>query len=180
MLSRTDFEKKQILFVFGGDGQKISFQNDNIVVKDAEGNIIHQSTCYRLYLLCIVGNASITTGLLQRANKFKFTICLMTATLRVYQVIGKRLEGNTMLHRKQYEYVGTDLGKAIIQNKLENQLAALKKIRCCDDACHGSMRNISGYIERIDDEERIDRNTLLAYEGNAAREYFSIMFREHG
>ena len=180
MLSRPDFEKKQILFIFGNEGQKISFQNDNIVVKDAEEKIIHQSTCYRLFLLCIVGNATITTGLLQRAGKFKFTVCLMTTTLRVYQVIGKRLEGNTILHRKQYSCEGLDIGKAIIRNKLGNQVAALKSLRLYDDECHRVVGDIAEYIRKIDDEEGTDRNTLLAYEGNAAREYFSIMFREHG
>lgn len=177
MLSRPDFEKKQILFVFCEEGQKISFKNDNIVVKDADGKVAHQSTCYRIHLLCIVGNTSITTGLLQRASKFKFTICLMTNSLKVCQVIGKRLEGNTLLHRRQYEYSGMELGRRIVSNKLMSQFAALDKLRLNDDSAFATKASIRGYIEKMENEEGLDRETLLAYEGNAAREYFGIMFR---
>lgn len=92
MISRPDFEKKQILFVFTSQGEKISFSNDNVVVKDKNGKIKHQSTCYRLFLLFIIGETSITSGLIQRAKKFKFTIFLMNRNMKLYEVIGHRLE----------------------------------------------------------------------------------------
>ena len=39
MLTLPDFEKKQIIFAFISDGEKLSFKNDNIIIKDSEGNI---------------------------------------------------------------------------------------------------------------------------------------------
>ena len=80
MLNASDFSKKQIIFLFTNQGEKLSFSNVNIIVKDKEGKIKHQSTCYRLFMVCVVGNISITSGLIQRSKKFGFSICLMTTT----------------------------------------------------------------------------------------------------
>lgn len=37
MLNANDFGKKQIVFLFTNQGDKLSFLNDNIVVKETEG-----------------------------------------------------------------------------------------------------------------------------------------------
>ena len=56
MLNANDFGKKQIIFLFTNAGEKLSFSNDNIVVKDRDGKVKHQSTCYRLFMVCVIGN----------------------------------------------------------------------------------------------------------------------------
>lgn len=63
MLSISDFQKKQIIFLITSQGDKLSFSNDNVVVKDKNGTIKHQSTCYRLFMICVIGNISITSRL---------------------------------------------------------------------------------------------------------------------
>lgn len=55
MLSLPEMKKKQIVFVFSNEGDKLSFSNDNIVVKDKEGKIKHQSTCYNCLWLLLLG-----------------------------------------------------------------------------------------------------------------------------
>lgn len=94
MLNANDFKKKQIIFLFTNEGDKLSFLNDNIIVKNKEGEIKYQSTCYRLFMICVVGNISITSGLIQRSKKFGFSICLMTTTFKMYEILGARMEGN--------------------------------------------------------------------------------------
>lgn len=66
MISAGDFSKKQIVFVFFNQGEKLSFSNDNLVVKNAEGKVKFQCTCYRLFLVFTIGNGSITTGLIRQ------------------------------------------------------------------------------------------------------------------
>ena len=83
MLNANDFGKKQIIFLFTNAGEKLSFSNDNIVVKDRDGKVKHQSTCYRLFMVCVIGNISITSGLIQRSKKFGFSICLMSTTFKI-------------------------------------------------------------------------------------------------
>jgi CRISPR-associated protein Cas1 len=41
MISEHDFKFKQIVFLFASNGEKLSFSNDNIVVKDANGVFVN-------------------------------------------------------------------------------------------------------------------------------------------
>ena len=61
MLNANDFKKKQIIFLFTNVGEKLSFSNDNIVVKDKEGKIKYQSTCYRLFMICVINASNIVS-----------------------------------------------------------------------------------------------------------------------
>ena len=81
MLERPDFVKKQIIFLFANRGEKISFKNDNIVVTDKEGKIKYQVTCYLVFVLFVVGDTSITSGIIRRAKKFGFVIILTIPNL---------------------------------------------------------------------------------------------------
>ena len=166
MLNANDFKKKQIVFLFTNEGDKLSFLNDNIIVKNKEGGIKYQSTCYRLFMICVVGNISITSGLIQRSKKFGFSICLMTTTFKVYEILGARMEGNTLLRKHQYEYTENDIGRKIEQNKIKNQSQILKNIR-------GKNQIMKEGIELLDKLEYLE---VMGIEGNAARVYFSRVF----
>lgn len=175
MLERTDFEKKQIVVMFSSQGEKVSFRNDNIVIKDKDGKIKYQITCYRVFSLMIVGEVSVTSGLIQRAKRFGFTIVLFTRGFRIYSVIGNRMEGNTLLHKKQYEYSGDDLAKYIVVNKVKNQKAALNKIRDKNVANKEAIQLLDSYIAKLQ-KEKIIKESLLGIEGSASRVYFPQIF----
>ena len=102
MIDKTDFVKKQFIFYFPYQGDKMTFQNDNIVIRDYEKKVKFQITCYRVFIVFVVGDTTITTGLLSRAKKFGFSICLMNRNLKTYQFISSRMEGNTELRKRQY------------------------------------------------------------------------------
>jgi len=87
MLDAPDFKKKQLLICVPKDGDKMSYRNDNVIIKDKDGKIKYQSTCYQLFAIFIIGNISITSGLIMRAKKFKYSICMMSSNFRVYQII---------------------------------------------------------------------------------------------
>ena len=78
MFTAPDFSKKQIVFVLFNEGEKLAFSNDNLVVKDSFGKIKFQCTCYRLFIVFAIGHTSITSALIQKAQKFGFYIALMT------------------------------------------------------------------------------------------------------
>lgn len=174
MLSANDFSKKQIIFLFTNTGEKLSFSNDNIVIKDKEGKIKHQSTCYRLFMVCVVGNISITSGLIQRSKKFGFAICLMSTTFRVYEIIGSRMEGNTMLRKRQYEYTQNDIGRKIEQNKIANQMDTLKNIRKKTEEIKEGIEFLQDMIDKLN--EPFNYLEVMGIEGNAARVYFTRVF----
>lgn len=174
MLNANDFNKKQIIFLFTNQGEKLSFSNDNIIVKDKNGKIKHQSTCYRLFMVCVIGNISITSGLIQRSKRFGFSICLMTTTFKVYEILGARMEGNTLLHKFQYEYDSNDIGRLIEKNKIENQLQALKNIRNKSEYVKDGIKLIESMLPQLNED--IEYLEIMGIEGNAARVYFPRIF----
>lgn len=178
MISKPDFLKKQIIFVYPSEGDRISFSNDNIVIKDRDGKIKHQSTCYRLFVVFVVGDTSITTGLIQRAHKFGFTICLMNKSMKLYQVIGAHMEGNTLLHKKQYAYSGIEIGKHLLLNKIDNQIEAIRKIRIKSDEAKERLKILNREKKAIGGKRKIQE--LLGAEGVAARVYFKEIFSTAG
>ncbi|MGI6722433.1 MAG: type V CRISPR-associated endonuclease Cas1 [Anaerovoracaceae bacterium] len=174
MLSLPEIKKKQIVFVFAYEGDKLSFSNDNIVVKDKEGKVKHQSTCYKLFMVVIAGDITITSGILKRAKNFGFTICLMNRNLKVYQMINSVGEGNTLLRKYQYSYDKLDLGKRITENKIYNQLSALKKMRKKSLFDKEAISYLNNYIEKVNSANSI--NEMMGYEGAAAKIYFERIF----
>lgn len=174
MLSTGDFAKKQIVFVFFQQGEKLSFSNDNMVVRAADGKIKFQCTCYRLFLVFAIGHGSVTSGLIQRARKFGFAIVLMTQGMRTYQIIGNALEGNTLLRRAQYDYDSLDIAKHITANKIENQRRQLRNMRPKHDAQREAIEKLSEYLGQLPAAASL--NELMGYEGSAARVYFPAYF----
>jgi len=179
MLTLPDFEKKQIVFAFISNGDKLSFKNDNIIVKDSDGRIKHQSTCYRLFALFISGHLTITSGLLQRAEKFGFSIVFMTHGLRVYGFWGIKEKGNVLLRKKQYDYKGLEIAQWIVSNKIDNQLETLKSIRQKSRCIQEAIVSIKKYQRRLPDE-KLSLQDLLGLEGIVSRVYFNALFYEYG
>ena len=174
MLTAPDFAKKQILFVFFNEGEKLAFSNDNVVVRNNSGKIKLQCTCYRLFMIFVIGHTSITTPLIQTAKKFGFFIALMTPGFRLYSVIGAAKEGNTLLHKKQYEYMGFELARHITINKMHNQLSELKSLRYRTDDMSDTISRIECYLEKIKKAEGLGE--IMAFEGLTAKEYFKNYF----
>jgi CRISPR-associated protein Cas1 len=175
MITFNDFRYKQILFVFLNEGEKVSFSNDNIIVKDKEGKIKFQSTCYRLFSVFLIGSLSFTDQLIKKSHHFGFSIVLMTSSFRVHDILGFHMEGNVLLRKKQYQYIGNDLAKHILYNKLTNQRYALNLQRQKSLEVKTAIQKIDGYLNEIliyDGEIE----GLLGIEGSAARIYFKNHF----
>jgi CRISPR-associated protein Cas1 len=175
MIDQGDFEKKQILFYFPANGDKMSFRNDNMLITDGDGKVKYQSTCYRIFLVFVAGDTMITTGLLQRANKFGFSICLMNRNLKVYRFIPARMEGNTVLRKTQYQYIEYHLARVIVANKILNQRTALNKIRGKTPEMKEAISKLDEHILKLKDD-KLGLNEIMGIEGSAARCYFPQIF----
>ncbi len=174
MLSINDFTQKQILFLVPKDGQKLSFKNDNAVVKDADDKIICQTTCYRLFALFIVGHITITSGLIQRAKKFGFAIIFMTSSFRPYQTISAFAESNVILRKNQYDYSGVNAAIQLTKNKINNQRITLMNCRNKSDDLKKAIAHLDGYIASIDACDSI--RSVMGVEGSASKVYFKNYF----
>ncbi len=174
MLTAPDFMKKQIIFVFFNEGEKMSVQNDNIIVKDKDGKVKLQITCYRIFIIFAVGNCSFTSYVLQRAARFGFFIACMSSGFRLYSVIGFPKDGNTLLKKKQYEMSSLEMGKRIVYNKIMNQQNELKQIRDKSDSVKEALTGLGAYMESLANADSLQ--AIMAYEGLAAKLYFRNHF----
>ena len=85
------------------------------------------------------------------------------------------MEGNTILHRKQYQYEGDSLAQFLVSNKIRNQRLALQKRREKTELCKEAITILEGYEKKLE-SEMMSGKTLLGLEGSAARVYFPQMF----
>ncbi|MCQ2603558.1 MAG: type V CRISPR-associated endonuclease Cas1 [Spirochaetia bacterium] len=173
-----DFTQKQIAFVFLDEGECVSFKNDNIIVKDAFDKIKHQSTCYRLFALFLCGHICLTSGLLERASKFGFSIVFMNHNMRVIQIIAAKAEGNVLLRKKQYVYDKTEIASHIISNKILNQVFQLKKRRNKTDEEKEVVRKLEQYSQDVLTSE-LSVQEIMGIEGVSAKIYFNTMFKKY-
>ena len=173
MIDIADFMSKQIIFAQLEEGEKISFLNDNIVIKDKEGKIKLQSTCYRLFAVFLVGDAAITTGIIQRAKKFNFSIMLFTRSFRLYEVIDSRKDSNTLLHKLQYTYNSLDIAKYLIANKISNQIKVLKTNRNLHNDAEDVVK-MRECIQGLECSENV--HEIMGREGIASKIYFKRHF----
>ena len=154
MMSKDDFSKKQILFVFFTYGEKMSFQNENIIVKNQTGKTIIQCSCYRIFLIYAVGNWTLTNVVIEKANKYGFQIACLTNSFRLYAMIGNGKEGNTLLHQKQYSCDPSLIASHIVRTKLISQCSILefnrKKSQYLIDVLN-TLRSYITLVSAIDD-----------------------------
>lgn len=178
MMSTKDFTQKQIIFVVLEQGEKLSFKNDNIIVANKDGSIKHQSTCYLLFALFISGHLTITSGLIQRSQRFGFSIILMSYTMRVYGILSAKAEGNVLLRKKQYDYDKLDIAAHIVANKIHNQMALLQKKRSKSEKLKEVINSLSLY-EECACEKGLILSEIMGIEGVSAKLYFSQLFEDY-
>lgn len=176
MLDINDFSKKQIIIYCPAQGDKLSYRNDNMIVSSHDGKIRYQITCYRIFMLMIVGDCTLTTGIIRRAKKYGFSVCFMTYSFRYYAKFNAGLEGNYYLHEKQYTYSGTEIGRMLIYNKLLNQRNTIQMIRNKSEYIKEGVAILDEYILQLSEKTDMARSTILGIEGNAAKVYFSRLF----
>ena len=174
MLYPDDFIEKQFCFISTIGGEKISLKNSNIAIYDKDGNLKHQSSCYRLLAIFVIGHISITTCLIEKAKKFGFVIILMTSGFRPYQVIGAMAEANVELRKNQYLYCDFDCAKKLIANKISNQRNLLMSIRNKSESQLQAIQNIDNYVNNLLSANSIRQ--IMGIEGSVARIYFKSFF----
>lgn len=128
MISREDYINKKIIIINSVDGDKLSFKNDNILIKDENDIVKMQYTCYRVLAIFVIGPFSLTSGLAERLRKYKISIIFFKYSFRPYLTILNGVDGNTELRRIQYSFENSLLvAQKIIENKIKNQIIAIRK-----------------------------------------------------
>ena len=175
MLTLSDFKQKQILFIQADNNveNKIKFHNENIVfLKDDK--VENRVSCHKIFSIFIIGNLSITTGLIRQCKNFGISLFFLDSNFNLYTRLNALAEGNYLLRMKQYsltEKQELEMSKNIVLNKVKNQLSLLKSrnllpIKNFDEEFFDKIKNAS------------DNQTLLGIEGNFSKDFFKIYFKD--
>ena len=117
-----------------------------------------------------------TTGIVERSKRFGFSLVLMTTMFKVYETVNFKMEGNTLLRKKQYtNQIGDEIGKKIIINKIENQAHILKAMRT--DEIKEDVDVLQKYINDLNSMNG-NNYEIMGIEGVASKVYFNRMFKD--
>jgi CRISP-associated protein Cas1 len=174
MLTLPDFKEKKIVTIFTEKDidSQIKFWNSNIrLFKD--GKATDQISCYLVLSLYIIGNTSITSMLIEKAQKYGISIHLLNHSFRQYAEIPAQAEGNYVIRSIQYTATPAmqlEQAKLLVRNKLSNQVVTLTRNDFDKTASYIQDKIIPRLAEVSNEKE------LLGLEGTAASLYFSSIF----
>ena len=176
MLQFPDFNEKQILFIESFDQKNISFQNENLIIKE-DWKIKKKVSLYKIFTIFLIWETTITSVLIRKFQDFWVTLILLKKNFLPYLVIWNETEWNFILRKKQYEKTEEEMleiAKNIILLKVNNQLKLLKNIRNKQWFIKKDIESIKEIILKIPNSETYEN--LLWYEWNIAKLFFKNYF----
>lgn len=175
MITKPTFMFNKTLIIFPMNGDKMAFQNDNLIIKDKDGKIKFQYSCYKIILIYIVGGMTITTALLEKSKKIGISIAFLTTSFKIYHTINYKTEGNFILREKQYNCtISNDIANKIVFNKITNQIATLEKLRNKENRTN--INFMKENILKLNDSN-LSLSEIMGIEGICAKIYFNSLFK---
>lgn len=175
-MSRPDFILKQVIFIESDSTKKIKFKNSNLLVVDKDNKTIIQHSLYKIFIVYILGEFSITSVLIKNAKKYSVPIVFLNYNLKPYFSIVPDNKGNFLLRKKQYNNKkDLELAKHIIKNKVSNQLNLMKSLRYKSKSEKENLKKVNELLFSIDNCN--SSQELLGIEGNVSKIFFSTYFK---
>jgi CRISP-associated protein Cas1 len=177
MLSRPDFDQKQIIFITIDQAAEkcFKFSNDNIIVY-TDNKIIQKASLHKIFAIYIIGQFTITSNLLEKCLKFGISLYLLKYNLETYGSFESYASANFLLRYQQYHLTDTQelqIAKTLISQKSYNQLKVIKIL--IPDNTYKNLK----LKTKNDISDCTESNSLLGIEGNLAKLYFQALFSGH-
>lgn len=176
MFSLADIRHKNILVVNVLEGMRFNFSLGNIVIKNMETEeVLTKVVCAKVLAILVIGNFTITSQTLEHCHKYGIHLIMMKSSFRSYFSVGNNAEANYLLRQRQYTTESSfDIAKAIIENKIINQLQNLKDIRQKSDQQQSAISRCQDLLAQLHKAESLAE--MMGVEGNVAKIYFSAYF----
>lgn len=178
MLQFPDFDEKQVLFIESFETKNISFENENLVIKE-HWDIKNKVSLHKIFAIFLIGETTITSHLIRKFQDFWVTLVLLKQNFDPYLVIWNETEGNFILRKKQYEKTEVEMlaiAKEIVLLKTKNQLSLLKSLREKDVTLKNEIKKINDIIQKIPWVSEYE--SLLWFEGNVSKIFFGSYFQD--
>ncbi len=133
----------------------------------------------KLLALFVIGHITVTTPLIDKCKKYGVALAVLKPNLRPVFFWANTAEANYLLRKRQFEFRTDDLtvAKAIVNNKILNQKAALQKTRRKDSETVEAASLCDAALNTLHDVS--DYNHLMGLEGTVAKSFFSAYFQGH-
>ena len=131
----------------------------------------------KILALFIIGHITITTPLIEKCKKFNVALVVMKTTLRPIFYWANAAEANYLIRKKQHNHDNHTIAIQLVENKIKNSIALLKKTRKKDSVTLSAIEECEFCLEHLPHLNTLQR--IMGCEGYAAKHFFSAYFQEH-
>jgi CRISPR-associated endonuclease Cas1 len=153
--------------------------NGELLLEDTkESKTLTKLPFQKILALFIVGHIRITTPLIDKCKKFNVALIVVNPSFRPVFYWANAAEANYLLRQKQYRFSkeDTSIAKVLVENKINNQIAALQKTRKTDELTKSAVKSCRECLQKL---VVIDQyNSVMGIEGLASRCYFEAFFQD--
>lgn len=180
MYSKRDIEYRTIMVLNCIEPRELHVQQGLFELVDKETNKkLTKIPFQKLLAIFVIGSASITTPLIDKCKYYNVALVIMRTNLRPVFYWSKSMEGNFLLHKKQYEHQKSDIriAKQIVYNKINNQLKLLERVRKKSELRTLAIEECKKKLQEV---ERVIRyEHLMGLEGYVSKNFFKAYFNEY-
>lgn len=180
MYTSKDIEYKTIFVVNCIEDRELHVKSGELVLEDSEKKTLTKLPFQKILALFIVGHIHISTPLIDKCKKFNVALIVVNTHFRPVFYWANEAEANFLLRKRQFEFDKYDISiaKHIVCNKIENQVAALKKTRKTDGVTRQAISMNTELLQKVHAATLYEE--LMGLEGLASRNFFDAYYQLEG
>ena len=135
MFTNKDIEYRSIFVINCIHERDLRVSNGELLLEDVEERkTLTKMPFQKILALFVIGHIRITTPLIDKCKKFNVALIVVNQSFRPVFYWANSAEANYLLRQKQYAFSKDDISiaKALVNNKITNQIETLKKTRKTD------------------------------------------------
>ena len=173
MFTKKDIEFRSIFLINCLEERHLKLRMGELLLLDETGKTMTKFPFQKILALFVIGNATITTPLIDKCRRYGVFISVMKINLRPVYTFGVNADANFLLRENQYKFDKNDISiaKLLIRLKLDNELILLKRTRGKDEKTSYASAMITKYSDKIEDCKTYKE--LMGIEGISAKAFFS-------
>ena len=183
MFTRKDIETRTVFVINCIEHERnLRVLNGELLLEEQDKNLKNRTLTkfpfQKILALFIIGHITVTTPLIDKCKRYNVALVVMKPNLRPVFYWSNSAEANYLLRKRQYDYSTDDvtIARILVNNKIKNQLAALRKTRRKDELTTAAMQQCNAALNSIYDVQNY--NSLLGLEGVVSRTFFNAYYQD--
>lgn len=179
MFTSRDIQNRTIFVINCIKARNLRVSNGELLLEEAEEKkTLTKMPFQKILALFVIGHISITTPLIDKCKKFNVSLIVVKPNLRPVFYWHDSAEANYLVRQKQYQIEKTDLriARALVSNKIHNQITLLKNTRRKDVLTMGAIDICAQNAEKVRTEQVYTH--LMGLEGLSSKFFFEAYFQD--